>query len=210
MISVGQRLQEERIKKGLSIEEIADVTKIRKNFLEHIEKGEYEKLPSVTFAQGFVRNYVAFLGLPEKETMALFKREFDEEKIFRVLPQGFNKDMDFPLSRIKMSQAILIIILFLSLLVFLLFQYKDAIINPSISISYPKENQVIRSTSVLVSGNTNPDNVVYVNNFPVSVSDNGSFRKNISVFQGRNKINIKVVNRFNKITEKTLEVEVKM
>lgn len=210
MISVGQRLQEERTRKGLSIEDVAQTTKIRKNFLEHIEKGEYDKLPSVTFAQGFVRNYVSFLGLPEKETMALFKREFDEEKIFKVLPQGFSQDMNFPVSRIKMSQAILIIVLFLFLLSFLLFQYKDAIINPSISISYPKENQVIHSTNVLVSGNTNPDNVVYVNNFPVSVGDDGNFKKNISIFQGRNKINIKVVNRFNKITEKTLEVEVKM
>lgn len=210
MISVGQRLQEERITKGLSIDDVSQATKIRKNFLEHIERGEYEKLPSATFAQGFVRNYVAFLGLPEKDTMALFKREFDEEKIFRVLPQGFSEDMSFPVSRIKMSQAILIIVLFVFLLIFLLFQYKDAIISPSISISYPRENQVLNSTSVLVSGNTNPDNVVYVNKLPVSVSKDGSFKKSISVFQGRNEISIKVVNRFNKITEKTLEVEVKM
>ena len=206
MIKVGERLKEERIRKGLSIEDVAKITKIRKNFLEHIEKGEYVNLPSATFAQGFVKNYTSFLGLPEKETMALFKREFDEEKIFRVLPEGVSKPVDFPLARIKSSQAILIIFLFLCLLIFLLFQYKDAIINPAISISSPKNNEVIHSTSIAVTGNTNPDNVVYVNNFPVSVNEEGNFKKIISIFQGKNEIDVKVVNRFNKVTDKIVEV----
>lgn len=210
MISVGQRLQEERIKRGLSIEDVASATKIRKNFLEHIEKGEYAQLPSSTFAQGFVRNYASFLELPEVETMALFKREFDEEKIFRVLPQGLPGHTDFPISRIKFSQFILITVLFLLLLVFLLFQYKDAVVSPSVSITTPKEDQIFGSTSLSVSGRTNPDNVVFVNDFPVSVNPDGTFRKTISVFQGKNEVKIKVVNRFNKVTEKIVEVEVKM
>lgn len=210
MISVGQRLQEERVKKGLSIEDVAEATKIRKNFLEHIEKGEYEKLPSATFAQGFVRNYASFLGMPEKETMALFKREFDEEKIFRVLPQGLAEDKSFPISRMNFSQVIIIAGLFFLLLIFLLFQYKDAIISPSVDVTNPKDNSVIHSTQIEVSGKTNPENVVYVNSFPVSVNDDGAFKKVISVFQGKNDIDIKVVNRFNKSTDKTVEVTVSM
>ncbi len=210
MISVGQRLQEERVNKGLSIEDVSQATKIRKNFLEHIEKGEYGELPSATFAQGFVRNYASFLGLPEAETMALFKREFDEDKIFKVLPQGMVRGTDFPVTRVKFSQFILIGILFLVLLVFLTFQYKDAIFSPSISISAPRNNQVVNSTSLEVLGKTNPDNVVFVNSLPVSVSEDGTFKKIISVFQGKNEIQIKVVNRFNKTTEKTVEVEVRM
>ena len=206
MITVGERLKEERIRKDLSLEDVALATKIRKNFLEHIEKGEYADLPSATFAQGFVRNYTSFLGLPEKETMALFKREFDEERIFRVLPEGISKPTDFSLSRIKTSQAIFIIFLFLCLLVFLMFQYKDAIINPAVSVSSPKNNEIIHSTSIVVTGTTNPDNVIYVNNFPVSVNEDGDFKKTISVFQGKNEINIKAVNRFNKVTDKTVEV----
>lgn len=210
MISVGQRLQEERIIKGLSIEDVSAATKIRKNFLEHIEKGEYGDLPSATFAQGFVRNYASFLGLPENETMALFKREFDEEKVFRVLPQGLSGHADFPISRIKFSQFVLIGVIFLSLLLFLLFQYKDAILSPSVSITNPVDNQIVKSTSLEVSGKTNSENVVFVDSFPVSVNEDGTFKKIISVFQGKNQIQIKVVNRFNKTTDKTVEVEVRM
>lgn len=208
MIRVGDKLKEERIRRELSLQDVSEATKIRVNFLEHIEAGEYEKLPSVTFAQGFVRNYVSYLGLPEKETMAVFRREFDEEKVFRVLPQGMARE-DFPLKRIKVSQFFLIGGIFILLVGFLLFQYKDAILSPSLTITSPSENQVYQTTTIEVSGKTNPDNIVFVNTFPVSVKEDGTFRKIISLFQGKNSVVIKVVNRFNKATEVKRQVEVK-
>lgn len=207
MIKVGDKLKEERIRRGLSINDVSSATKIRSNFLEYIEKGEYEKLPSVTFAQGFVRNYVSYLGLPEKETMAIFRREFDEEKVFRVLPQGMVRE-DFPIFRVKLSQFFLVGVLFLALSGFLLFQYKDAILNPSVSVISPKENQVFTTSTIEVSGKTDSDNTVFVNSFPVSVRDDGTFKKLISLFSGKNRVDIKVINRFNKTTEIIRDVEV--
>ncbi len=207
MIRVGQKLQEERLRQGLTIEDVSENTKIRPSFLEAIEKGEYDKLPSASYAHGFVKNYTNFLGLPEKEILALFRREFDEEKIYRVLPQGMARD--FHTTRIKTSQFFLIAFLFITLIGYILFQYKDALINPGVSISSPKDNEVVNSTTVLVSGKTNPENVVYVGGFPVSVDENGNFKKTVSVFSGKNEIKIKVVNRFNKSTELSKFVEVK-
>lgn len=200
MLKAGERLKEERLKQGLSLDEVSKNTKIKASFLEAIEKSEYEKLPASTFAQGFVKNYTQFLGLPENEVLPLFRREFDEERIYKVLPQGL-PDTDFPVTRIKRSQFILILLLFLVLVFYLVFQYKDAIISPSVDISTPSENQTVSSTLVLVSGSTNPDNVVYVNGFQVSLDENGNFKKSLSVFSGKNQIDIKVVNRFNKTTE---------
>lgn len=208
MIKAGERLKEERIKKGLTIEDVSQGTKIRPNFLEYIEKSEYGKLPSATFAHGFVRNYSSFLGLPEDEVLGLFKREFDEEKVFRVLPEGMGRDVDRPIGRTNFSQVFLIGILFVALLGFILFQYKDAIISPSVSVTSPLENQTFHATTVVVSGKTNPENVVYVNNLPVSVKDDGTFEKVISVFSGKASIDIKVVNRFNKVTEIKRDINV--
>lgn len=208
MRKVGQRLAEERERKGLSLQDVSEQTKIRKNFLEAIENGEYEKLPSSTVAHGFVRNYTLFLGLSEKEIMALFRREFDEDKIYRVLPEGFSRE-DFPVTRRKNSKFLLIAVLFVVLLGFIVVQYKDAIFSPGVSITTPKEDEVIYSTTITVTGKTNPENVVYVNSFPVSVDDSGNFKKTLSVFSGKNAIKIKVINRFNKVTEIQRDVEVR-
>lgn len=207
MLKAGQRLKEERLKQGLTLEEVSRTTKIRKDFLDAIEKSEYDRLPASTFAQGFVRNYTQFLELPEEEVLPIFRREFDEERIYKVLPQGMERT-DFPLSRIKKSQIILIPFLFLVLVLYLLFQYKDAIVSPEVSVLSPKENQVVTSNLILVSGTTKPDNLVFINNFQVSVDEDGKFRKSVSAFPGEAQIKIKVVNRFNKTTEKIVHIKV--
>lgn len=153
MIKVGQKFQEARLQKSLSLEDVSQSTKIKVIFLDAIEKGEYEKLPSVTYAQGFVRNYARFLNLPEKEILALFRREFDEEKILKVLPQGFTKTKEFSLSRFKSKQTLLLVFLvFLILAAYILFQYREALVNPSLYITSPKENAVISSSAVTVIG----------------------------------------------------------
>jgi cytoskeletal protein RodZ len=101
MTKAGEKLQTTRLEKGLTLEDVSKGTKIKIDFLKYIEEGEYNKLPSVSYAYGFVRNYAGFLGIPEKEIMPLFKREFDEEKVYRVLPRGFEKTEEFPVSRLK-------------------------------------------------------------------------------------------------------------
>ncbi len=232
MIKAGQRLKEERLRQGLTLEDVSKSTRIKTSFLDAIEKSEYDKLPASTFAQGFVRNYTQFLKLPDEEVIPLFRREFDEEKIYnqrlkdsaynqrlkdssynqrlkdsyKVLPPGATTD--FPISRIKKSQFILIALLFVVLASYLLFQYKDAIIAPSINITTPSENEVVKTTLVSVEGSTDPENVVYVNDFPVSVDDNGRFKKILYLFPGKTKITIKAVNRFNKVAQVTRDITV--
>jgi len=42
MLHVGEKLREERTRKGHTLEEISKATKIRLSFLQAIEKGEYK------------------------------------------------------------------------------------------------------------------------------------------------------------------------
>src|SRR5579871_1222382 len=91
MIRLGQWLSDERHRKGLTLEEVAKATKIKTAFLAYIEAGEYSLLPSSAYAQGFVKNYASFLGLPVKETLALFRREYAGENPVSVLPESLAK-----------------------------------------------------------------------------------------------------------------------
>ena len=211
MVRAGERLYEERLKKGLTLEEVSKATKIRSSFLSSIEKGDYKKLPSGTYAHGFVRNYARFLGLPENELLALFKREYDEEKFVKVLPDGLVKKDDFPLKRIKFAQTFKILILiFLILIAYIIFQYRAAIFSPSLNVSKPTEGQIIKTSEVEVIGKTDPNSTVFVNNQTASMDKDGNFRKNINVFPGKTKITVKAVNNFNKITILERQIEVKI
>ncbi len=209
MVHVGEKLHEERIKKGYTLEEISKATKIRLSFLLAIEKGEYKKLPQGTYAHGFVRNYARFLGLPEHEILAIFKREYTEDNFLKVLPEGLVKNDDFSLSKFKVAQTLKVFLLiFIVLLVYIIFQYRSAIFNPALSVSSPKENSVISSQAIVVIGKTDPNATVFVNSIPVSLDKDGNFKKTLNVFPGKTKITIKSVNNFNKTTILERHIEV--
>lgn len=210
MIHAGIKLYEERARKKLTLEEVSKATKIKLSFLLAIETGEYVRLPSSTYAHGFVRNYAKFLGLPENEILALFKREYDGEKFVKVLPEGLLRHDDFPLKRIKLAQAFKILILiFIALLIYIIFQYRSAIFNPSLSISSPKENSIVLSQKVAVVGKTDSNSTVFVNNETASLDKNGNFKKTVNVFLGKGKIVVKAINNFNKSTVLERHIEVK-
>lgn len=208
MVSLGQLLHQHRLRKKLSLEEVARRTKIKEQFLAAIERGEYSRLPSPAYAKGFVINYATFLGLPKAEVTALFRREFDEKRAYKVLPDSLAKH-DFHTRGIKIQDSLLIIgIIVLLFIGFLLFQYRAAFIAPPLRINSPGENVVV-SQEVIVSGKTDKEAAVIVNNEAVSVNSNGEFTKRISLFPGKTTITISAKNRFGKETVETREVIVK-
>lgn len=210
MVHVGERLCEERVRKGYSLEEVSKATKIRISFLLALEKGDYKKLPSGTYVHGFVRNYARFLGLPEKEILALFKRGYDEEKFIKVLPDGFARKDDFPISKIKFTQTFKVLILtFIILAVYIIFQYRSAIFNPMLNVSAPTENSVISSQSVVVIGKTDPNATVFINSELAVLDKSGNFKKTVNVFAGKAKIIVKSINSFNKASIIERQIEVK-
>lgn len=209
MININQRIQNVRLEKGLTLEEVSKATKIKTSFLSAIESGEYEKLPSAAYAQGFVRNYIKFLGLPEKETLAFFRREFDTNKNYKVLPTGLHKGKYFSFSNLRIKQkAIIIALVFIALFSFIFYQYKDAIINPSLDIFSPSKEEIFSSSIISVAGKTEPGVTVFINGNPVVVEDNGAFKKSIVILSGKTTIEIKAVNHFNRETIVKREVKI--
>jgi cytoskeletal protein RodZ len=61
--SVGQRLKEERQARDISLEQVAQGTRIRLHYLQSIEDGNFDDLPSPVQARGFLRAYAGYLGI---------------------------------------------------------------------------------------------------------------------------------------------------
>ena len=68
---------------------VAQVLRIRYNYLEALESGAFERLPGTTYAHGFLRTYAEFLGLDGDEMVDRFKREMHgtESKPELVFPE---------------------------------------------------------------------------------------------------------------------------
>ena len=64
MQTIGERLEEARKKKGISIREAADATKIRGDYLQKFEGNHFDIGLTEIYTRGFLRNYALFLKLP--------------------------------------------------------------------------------------------------------------------------------------------------
>jgi cytoskeleton protein RodZ len=60
---VGKRLRETREAQNLTLEQVADATHIRLHYLEAMESGNFNSLPSQLQIKGFLRAYGGYLGL---------------------------------------------------------------------------------------------------------------------------------------------------
>ena len=60
---IGPVLERARKDRGLSLEEAERATKIRKRYLDGLERDDYSVLPDAVYARGFLKTYANFLGL---------------------------------------------------------------------------------------------------------------------------------------------------
>jgi len=154
-----------------------------------------------------VRNYADYLGLEEAQTSALFKRDFDEKNFVKVLPDGLVRH-EFSLKRFNVRQMVILGLAVFMLLIFILFQYRSVFIAPAIDINSPKEGSIVSQT-VSISGKTDSNAIVTVDNEPVFVQSNGEFVKEITFFPGKTSFTIKAKNRLGKETTIIRNITVK-
>lgn len=64
---VGKQLKEARLKKGMSIEDIAHETRIPAKSLQSLEEDDYSTFPNPTYAKGFLQIYADFLEVDASE-----------------------------------------------------------------------------------------------------------------------------------------------
>lgn len=72
MASLGEKLKEERLKLGLSIEEVEKRTKIRSFYITALEKDDFSALPEKVYTIGFIRSYANLLNLDPQELINIY------------------------------------------------------------------------------------------------------------------------------------------
>lgn len=200
MRTVGQILTAERKKQSLSLSAVAQATKIRPQFLQAIEKNEFEKLPSATTAQGFVRNYAQFLALPAEMVLAVYRRDFARQEKEKVIPKGLTEPLD---KTSFWSRSWRFILPLAAILIFLFVyfggQYFTLWRGPDLEVASPPEGAVFYQETVEISGRTDIDAVVTLDGEPVKLTD-GQFKIKTGLFPGENQFVIEATNRLGKKT----------
>jgi cytoskeletal protein RodZ len=114
MPTIGEKLEETRLRRGLTVEDVAHKTRIHPNMLIRIEEDDFSQFPSVAYAKSFIRKYSEHLGvdlgdametlnggvmrLGENELMGEMKKTIHKDRRFRLerTPRAFRRRSDKP------------------------------------------------------------------------------------------------------------------
>ncbi|MBN2408389.1 MAG: helix-turn-helix domain-containing protein [Candidatus Aminicenantes bacterium] len=69
MASLGQELQRERELRGISLQEIADSTRISLRFLQAVEEDRLDRIPGAFFVRAILRSYARGIGIDEHQVL---------------------------------------------------------------------------------------------------------------------------------------------
>lgn len=86
MSTVAEQLRQAREAQGLSLRELAEMTKIRSDHLEALEKADYEPFPAPVYIRGSVRTYASFLKLDVPSVLSALDAELAQSPDFSGPP----------------------------------------------------------------------------------------------------------------------------
>jgi cytoskeleton protein RodZ len=74
MATFGENLRREREMRGVTLEEIAESTKISTRLLRALEQEQFSELPGGVFTRSFIRAYAGYLGLDSELVLAEYRQ----------------------------------------------------------------------------------------------------------------------------------------
>src|SRR5271169_6776431 len=111
MSTVAEQLREAREAKHLTVEQIAEITKMRTDHIRALEEGNFNVFSAPVYIKGFVRTYAALLKLDTPLIMTALDGELGQTEKFRDPPPlteqtgGFLNFVTLQLSKLNRRTA---------------------------------------------------------------------------------------------------------
>jgi cytoskeletal protein RodZ len=86
MSTVAEQLRQAREAKNLTVQQVAEITKIRTDQIRGVEEGNYDVFSAPVYIRGFVRTYSALLKLDVPQVMAALDAELGRTTKFAEPP----------------------------------------------------------------------------------------------------------------------------
>ncbi len=204
MKSIGGIIKEARVKKKLSRERLEKETKIKKEFIEALEKGDWGKLPEYPVVVGFVKSLSSILKLNESFLLALLRRDYPPREV------KINPKVEIPEKFVwtpRLSFILGVVLAGLFIVGYLIYEYFNFIKPPELLIESPTENQKVFGKVLIVKGKTDPDAAVLINNQPTLVGEDGRFEAEIEISEKTYEIVVLAKSRAGKETVVRRKIE---
>ena len=175
MLRTSSLLKNTRLDKEYDLADISKKLKIPVKYLIAIESEEVKCFPQEPYCSLIIKDYADYLGLNGQEMLSFFRRDFEQKK----RSKAFKKD-DISFTP-QFTFTILVGILILVFTFYLFSEYLKFNRPPKLKINWPEN---INGEIVDLSGVTDPDSTVRINQDLIIVDSEGNFQKKIKISSG--------------------------
>lgn len=127
---LGQKLKEAREAKGLSIDQLHEITKIQKRHLVAIEEGNYDVLPGAFYARAFIKQYADAVGLNGEELLVEHqstipqseKREVPQVSTGQKTQETMQKSSSWPIADHMPKILVALLVIAVGVVIWFVFQ----------------------------------------------------------------------------------------
>ncbi|MEI4715188.1 RodZ domain-containing protein [Bacillus cereus] len=130
MTELGQKLKKAREAKGLSIDQLHEITKIQKRHLVAIEEGNYDVLPGAFYARAFIKQYADAVGLNGEELLVEHqstipqseKREVPQVSTGQKTQETMQKSSSWPIADHMPKILVALLVIAVGVVIWFVFQ----------------------------------------------------------------------------------------
>ena len=206
---IAKELSRARLGKKISLADASKQLKMNVSYLEALERGDFEALPTGVYRHNFLREYAIFLGLSANDLIGLFTEDKSRTKnvsqteLFVKKASHVHYFVTLPrLARnLLMFSASAICFIYLAICI-------NAIISPpELIVNSPSLDIITQEKEIIVAGSTDPEAEITINDELVLADSQGLFTKKVNLKNGLNTIVIvahKKYSRKNELIKKVL------
>ncbi|MFH1838614.1 MAG: helix-turn-helix domain-containing protein [Candidatus Kuenenbacteria bacterium] len=188
--TLGEKFKKAREEKQMELLKIEEITGIQTKYLIAIEKGDYQEIPGEIYLKKFLKIYAKILEMDLENILKLYQ---EEQKILsksnsNIFPEIKNKTRLLFIPNIFKKSLIGIFLIIL--LFYIIFEVKNIISPPILTIQKPLDNLIILESTIEITGKTDINSSVTINDQEIFKNSDGSFNKIINLQSGLNLIKI--------------------
>lgn len=197
---IAEEIKQKRTDKKIKLETAAKTLKINIKYLQALENGQLDKLPAGLYGKKILREYALFLGLDANFLERVWELETEnrqrdhQQNIFSYRVPKMSYFLTVP----GMIKNLFIIISVTICLFYLGYYIRNIIRAPKLEIISPQENSISTENFINITGQTDPETNVTINDKIILLDSQGKFSEKINLSNGLNTITISAQKKYSK------------
>ncbi|MBL8029721.1 MAG: helix-turn-helix domain-containing protein [Candidatus Doudnabacteria bacterium] len=208
--TLGEYLKAVRQAFRLTIPDVAEATGVNSKLVTVLEEGKMQNLPADVYVIGALNKLAKFYNLSESELQFQYKKERSIARHITGKTNPAVMQITNFWKQLVITPKVLLLLgagLFVAFtVIYLLWQVSAINRSPDLEIISPKNEEVVKSLSVKVVGQTDRGASVLVNGQEIFVDNQGKFSNMLSLVPGVQEITVLSKNRFGKESKKAVKV----